>query len=64
MEMTRAAFAPLIKFTIHTSDFTDLVDELDIVEADLFDETPEAKLTKRIAYLQENRAEAFAKIEA
>jgi len=39
--MSRAAFAPLIKFTCHTEDFIQLVDEIDVCEADFFDETPE-----------------------
>jgi len=39
LTMSRAAFAPLIKFTMHTSDFISLVDELDVVEADFMDDT-------------------------
>jgi hypothetical protein len=39
--MTRAAFAPLIKFTSHTDDLIALVDELDMVEADFFDDAPD-----------------------
>ena len=61
--MSRAAFAPLIKFTSHTDDLISLVDELDIVEADFFDDAPEAKIEKRIKYLEENRPEQFAKVE-
>jgi len=38
LAMTRAAFAPLIKFTIHTDDLIALVDELDMVEADLLED--------------------------
>jgi len=41
LTMSRAAFAPLIKFTCHTEDFIQLVDEIDVCEADFFDETPE-----------------------
>jgi hypothetical protein len=61
--MSRAAFAPLIKFTSHTDSLIALVDELDIVEADLFDDTQDQKVLKRIKYLEENRKDEFAKVE-
>lgn len=63
-EMSRTAFAPLLKFASQTDDFINLVDELDQIEADLFDASPEEKITKRIEYIIENREESFAKVEA
>jgi hypothetical protein len=40
-----------------------LVDELDQVEIDVEEETPENKILKRIEYLTENREQAFSKVE-
>jgi hypothetical protein len=33
---------------MHAEDLIDLVDELDAVETDMFDDTPEQKVQKRI----------------
>lgn len=63
LAMSRTAFAPLLKFASQTEDFINLVDELDQVEADLYDENHEQKIAKRIQYLLENREESFAKVE-